>query len=253
MSLLKFTWDEGEDSFLACPPQLTLAIGQREVAVPYRWGRVRLCKRYGVICTATPRHPGRPIMSHARAGRCATGVHRCFMRPGVSTPAVRDATARRVALARGRVASFSSGASAAADDQDPPCRLKSGRLRHRRAPPHWKLPPRGCCEEAVWSRPPRGRPRAVGTHGRAVRKLLGASRYSSRPTLQRVEPRGPSSGHALCTKTQPFRRPFRHSNWLPGRSRCPGGMPSLPGVSATHLATRNGRGVIGPHGKKTLP
>ena len=33
--------------------------GQREVAVPYRWGRVRLCKRYGVICTATPRHPGR--------------------------------------------------------------------------------------------------------------------------------------------------------------------------------------------------
>ena len=94
--------------------------GQREVAVPYRWGRVRLCKRYGVICTATPRHPGRPIMSHARAGRCATGVHRCFMRPGVSTPAVRDAAARRVALARGRVASFSSGASAAADDQDPP-------------------------------------------------------------------------------------------------------------------------------------
>ncbi len=136
VSLLKFTWDEGEDSFLACPPQLTLAIGQREVAVPYRWGRVRLCKRYGVICTATPRHPGRPIMSHARAGRCATGVHRCFMRPGVSTPAVRDATARRVALARGRVASFSSGASAAADDQDPPCRLKSGWLRHRRAPPH---------------------------------------------------------------------------------------------------------------------
>ena len=31
-------------------------------------------QRYGVICTATPRHPGRPIMSHARAGRCATGV-----------------------------------------------------------------------------------------------------------------------------------------------------------------------------------
>ena len=91
VSLLKFTWDEGEDSFLACPPQLTLAIGQREVAVPYRWGRVRLCKRYGVICTATPRHPGRPIMSHARAGRCATGVHRCFMRPGISTPAVRGA------------------------------------------------------------------------------------------------------------------------------------------------------------------
>ena len=110
--------------------------GQREVAVPYRWGRVRLCKRYGVICTATPRHPGRPIMSHARAGRCATGVHRCFMRPGISTLAVRGATARRVALARGRVASFSSGASAAADDQDPPCRLKSGWLRHRRAPPH---------------------------------------------------------------------------------------------------------------------
>ena len=111
-----------------------MAIGQREVAVPYRWGRVRLCKRYGVICTATPRHPGRPIMSHARAGRCATGVHRCFMRPGISAPAVRGAAARRFALARGRVASFSASASAAADDQDPPCRLKSGWLRHRRAP-----------------------------------------------------------------------------------------------------------------------
>ena len=91
---------------------------QREVAVPYRWGRVRLCKRYGVICTATPRHPGRPIMSHARAGRCATGVHRCFMRPGISTPAVRGATARRVALTRGRVASYSTSASAAALDHE---------------------------------------------------------------------------------------------------------------------------------------
>ena len=90
MSLLKFTWDEGEDSFLACPPQLTLAIGQREVAVPYRWGRVRLCKRYGVICTATPRHPGRPIMSHARAGRCATGVHRCFMHASITQFLVKN-------------------------------------------------------------------------------------------------------------------------------------------------------------------
>ena len=147
---------------------------------------MRLCKRYGVICTATPRHPGRPIMSHARAGRCATGVHRCFMRPGISTPAVRGATARRVALTRGRVASYSTSASAAALDHEhehepltsplPVAARFSGVVRY-----HGRnlLGARGSRAGEPPSRervhlPPR-------TSGRAVQKLLGASRYSSRP------------------------------------------------------------------------